>query len=488
MAKRGRDDDPLAKRLRAELLPTGEIERLVCLREDARRDRDYLLADQLRAELRSHGVELHDSEREWRALDGRSGAITGGTCGLTSSYIHETLLAREHARSVHDWAQADDLRQLLRAHGVEIDDKKRLWTVGDGRLGFLPGKLAEEHVAHVVALREAARAKKDFAVADRLRGVLREVGVRLDDKQGTWAMEDGRGGALNPSEPRAAPPSAPLPSLPPPHACVPPGLGCSAAVPPPACVAAIPPPPLSQLEICILVRQLAEARLQGHSVVQEALCALLAGKGVLLNDAHATWHSADGRSGPTVFADAMGYSEALSHAACELLGRPAPQPAYIDAEDDISAQIALREQARAQRNFAVADRIREVLRARGVNVDDARAEWTAPDGRSGKYPDPSEAHAAMRTDGTLSVDEILLLVAQREAARRQRDYASADALRTRLRSSGVELHDKEKMWTCADGRCGTFSGEAPQWLPQEPFDGPPVNITAPAPMWTPFAQ
>eukprot|EP00966_Prymnesium_polylepis_P002995 68650-Prymnesium_polylepis.1 len=190
-------DDALAKRPRAGL-PTDEVERIVELREQARRERDYTRADQLRAELRGQGIELFDADREWRAADGRRGLIAqqraAATTELTTDQIMQAVVSREQERSAHNWAQADEIRQSLRAQGIEVDDKKRVWTAPDGRVGLLPGKPTVEQVTHVVGLREAARGKRDWDLADRLRQMLRDAGVRLEDKQGMWVMEEGQSG------------------------------------------------------------------------------------------------------------------------------------------------------------------------------------------------------------------------------------------------------------------------------------------------------
>ena len=53
------------------------------------------------------------------------------------------------------------------------------------------------------------------------------------------------------------------------------------------------------------------------------------------------------------------------------------------------------------------------------------------------------------------------------AARRQRDFGAADAIRERLRASGVTLVDKEKLWTTLDGRRGSFATETPTVLQPE---------------------
>ena len=53
-------------------------------------------------------------------------------------------------------------------------------------------------------------------------------------------------------------------------------------------------------------------------------------------------------------------------------------------------------------------------------------------------------------------------MAKREDARKQRDFGSADALRTWLRQGGVELNDRDKTWSCTDGRRGQWGGTEQQ--------------------------
>lgn len=199
MAKRGVDgmEDMLSKRQRAG--PSDEeIQRVIEMREQARKDKDYARADQLRSELRVQGVDLFDHEREWRASDGRRGRIAAPgaqlTCSLGDAQIGEMVVERERARAAHDWAQADELRQRLRSQGIEILDKERLWKAPDGRFGVLPGKMSEEGIGSLVQMREQERAARRFDVADKIRNMLREAGVRLDDKGMSWSTDDGRSG------------------------------------------------------------------------------------------------------------------------------------------------------------------------------------------------------------------------------------------------------------------------------------------------------
>ena len=56
---------------------------------------------------------------------------------------------------------------------------------------------------------------------------------------------------------------------------------------------------------------------------------------------------------------------------------------------------------------------------------------------------------------TMSDEEIHAAISQREGARRQRDFESADRIRSHLRAHGVSVSDTEKVWTAIDGRRGS---------------------------------
>ena len=55
--------------------------------------------------------------------------------------------------------------------------------------------------------------------------------------------------------------------------------------------------------------------------------------------------------------------------------------------DEINRKLTEREQFRMNRDFDNADRVREELRAAGVQVDDRERMWRHTDGRSGGRPD-----------------------------------------------------------------------------------------------------
>jgi len=472
---------------------------------------------------------------------------------LSDDYIAQTVASREQARLRRDWAAADDMRNMLRSRGVEVLDVERLWKTADGRVGLIGGKLAEPEILQLVTMREQERSGRNYDKADRLRQLLAEAGVRVDDKSLTWTADDGRHGAYSrggggalPRQPQPPPPPAHVaawqPQPPPPQSPyahpMPPGQYYASPYPsppppqPPHAHTPTPPPPqpapaapapASDLEVMVLVREYGAAGARRDAVVQAALRQLLGERGVALDDAHKhTWQSVDGRVGALHHADEAQYHSALSVAAASAGGGSGSggggggtgggggggangvggggSGVGTLAADDVEGWLRMREQARGQRNFAVADRIRDTLRAQGLKLDDERGEWSHADGRSGRYPprDGGGANGASGASGAsgaaaggaagaggaggggaggaggggggpcLSDGEIVALVTRREAARRQRDFAQADALREQMRVGGVTLVDREKNWSSLDGRRGSFAdAEAPTVLVSE---------------------
>ena len=232
-------------------LSTEEIVALVDQRETARREKAYARADAIRSDLRSHGIELFDVEREWRASDGRRGAtdraraVESMARDTDVAAIVASIREREAARAQHNWSLADQIREALRVQGVELLDKEKVWRSADGKVGVLPGKLSEDQINGIVGMRERERAARNWDAADRLRDSLREAGVRLDDRTNSWSSDDGKSGYFGAGASSAA--STARYAAPAPQA---------AAIAPVAGGSHQPP----DLEIMVLVHQHEEAR------------------------------------------------------------------------------------------------------------------------------------------------------------------------------------------------------------------------------------
>ena len=87
--------------------------------------------------------------------------------------------------------------------------------------------------------------------------------------------------------------------------------------------------------------------------------------------------------------------------------------------------ITLRAEARAAKNFAVADAIRDGLKPAGITIEDrpSGAEWSGGDGDA--------------------LDAVMqMLIALRADSRKNKDFATADAVRDRLTEIGVTLEDR----------------------------------------------
>src|SRR5690606_4037871 len=87
--------------------------------------------------------------------------------------------------------------------------------------------------------------------------------------------------------------------------------------------------------------------------------------------------------------------------------------------------IDLRANARAAKNFAMADAIRDGLAPAGIKIEDrpSGAEWTG--------------------GGEGAVDKVMaMLIELRQTVRKNKDFATSDAIRDRLKEAGIILEDR----------------------------------------------
>lgn len=335
--------------------------------------------------------------------------------------------------------------------GVELFDKEKEWRCRDGRRGMLftagPSEcvLSDYEIQDRIAQREDARKSKDWGRADSLRDELRRNGVELDDKDMVWRTSSGRSGTYSgtlPVQPRQS-------------------LGVPA------------------IRKLVAERERLRAALDFEAA--DELRRQLAQLGVEIFDNERVWRSADGQQGVII----TGGHEV----DCFL----------SDAE--IQYRVSQREDARSAKDFSQADAIRDDLRRQGVELLDSQRVWCTTDGRQGTYqgvvaappptfttafppvaaapcsfvaapppllPQPVVQLAAVTrmpasavtnspSPMTFSTASIIALVSGRERARDNHDWDAADAIRADLRSHGVDVWDKEKVWRANDGRNGAIT-------------------------------
>jgi cysteinyl-tRNA synthetase len=219
-------------------------------------------------------------------------------------------------------------------------------------------------------------------------------------------------------------------------------------------------------EIVRLVATREQARLQKDWSLADTLRTQLSTMGVTLFDKTASWRSACGKSGriPT-FAELDGgnLETVIAQQAMEIQSQqvsnallsgmdPMMTNFSSDAETQIKALVQQREQARANKDFARSDEIREELKTLGVEVFDKEKMWRSASGASGVI-------IGFHARGGPTDLEITTLVVQREKVRQAGDFGTSDMIRNELRTVGVEIYDKEKMWKATDGR----QGPVPTW-------------------------
>ena len=187
-----------------------EIEKLVAQRLEAKFERDYATADQIREQLQNeYDVKVDDRKRKWMVGD----QPFRGAPDLNAPYtrrgggevedvakVEELVEERADAKARRDYAAADAIRDQLNAMGISVDDRSREWRVADAPYARARGDSADVDVATVEALvseRSQAKIAGEYDTADAIRDRLRnEFGVSVDDRVKEWVVD---------SQPAAAP-------------------------------------------------------------------------------------------------------------------------------------------------------------------------------------------------------------------------------------------------------------------------------------------
>jgi cysteinyl-tRNA synthetase len=254
----------------------------------------------------------------------RSPSPIEGRARTTTSFheITELIDLRARALAAGDILSASEYREELLGMGVLMNDKMGLWWRNEDYLiGFTDDQpLEPETVDALIFARELVRRDKLYDVSDRIRDMLGERGVKLNDRDKAWWFVDTSHAGTIPV------------------------------------VSGIPPR-------------------QGFEL--------------------------------TAFT----------------------------ATEEFMRMLVEREKARHLRDFQKGDRLRELLRLRGVTIDDSGGTWRAADGRSGSVRTAAtETIAELRipvsteTKSLLTAD-IEAMVLERQRARKHKDFAKADSIR-----------------------------------------------------------
>jgi len=353
-----------------------EIVKLMVMRERARSAKDWSLADSIRLRLSEMGVTLFDKTSTWRSNDGRSGRIPSWS-ELEAGETPESIIAaqatkmqsagghpeahrikalvqqREQARSAKDFARCDEIREELRAMGVEVFDKEKMWRAKNGASGVVigfhgPNGPTDLEIATLVVQREKARQASDFGTADMIRDELKAAGVEIYDKEKLWRSSDGR--------------RAPVPSW-------------------------------SQIQSGSAVMSGGAGTPQGATaatlqtqVVQAALAAAQTPQGAvrtlqMLHQPYATGGGRGQKGGMAPVPPSPEAQEALRFISnCQATGRMAQVT-------EIDWLVGIREKCRQSGDYASADTLRSGLRsALGVELQEKDKKWVTSDGRYGSIP------------------------------------------------------------------------------------------------------
>jgi len=378
-----------------------EIVKLMVMRERARSAKDWSLADSIRLRLSEMGVTLFDKTSTWRSNDGRSGRIPSWS-ELEAGETPESIIAaqatkmqsagghpeahrikalvqqREQARSAKDFARCDEIREELRAMGVEVFDKEKMWRAKNGASGVVigfhgPNGPTDLEIATLVVQREKARQASDFGTADMIRDELKAAGVEIYDKEKLWRSSDGRRAPV-PSWSQIQSGSAVMSGS---AGGMGPGMG-------PHMQGMVPPPWVSGGGAG--TPQGATAATLQTQVVQAALAAAQTPQGAvrtlqMLHQPYATGGGRGQKGGMAPVPPSPEAQEALRFISnCQATGRMAQVT-------EIDWLVGIREKCRQSGDYASADTLRSGLRsALGVELQEKDRKWVTSDGRYGSIP------------------------------------------------------------------------------------------------------
>lgn len=374
--------------------------------------------------------------------------------------MHSLLSARCAARKAKQYAEADRIQAELGAAGVRVDDSVRKYRIENKINSAAPehgfeymsdgsSLVSEEDLAIINRLlleRVLAKRERNWAEADRLRGVLAEVGVQVDDRQRQWRVRERR---------ERSQPGDDGTGQAPPRVFTRDPADSSGVV-------------LSEADETTLHERIWARRMarQARNFTEaDRLRDELKAAGVLLNDKEGTYSIT---TPSAVDATAPMSGTVSSKPTLEALvasGRDAMAAEHryrrVENEDDapsisetdghaLDRLLLERVLARRRKDWDEADRLRAVLREAGVVVDDRLSTYSvrlrhSVEAPSATAPAPFTRDASDVGSFELSAEDeaiIHALIDARREAKRARDFATADRCQEELKQHGVFLDDQ----------------------------------------------
>lgn len=273
--------------------------------------------------------------------------------------------------------------------------------------GPQPAALNGETIRQLVAERERLRAAQNFEAADELRRQLSTLGVEIFDNERVWRTRDGQQGVIITG-----------------------GHEDTSII-------------LSNQDILLRIAQREEARAAKNFPQADAIRDELRQHGVELLDNQKAWTTTDGRQGTfnsaplqQTQAPAIGLGAGVAPLPLDFGVAPSSNGIAAQMAAGLAALLVPPAQHRANASNAMAQQAQQAQQLAGL---------------------PSSPVTQSPSGATFSTASVVALVGGRERARERHDWDAADAIRADMRSHGIDVWDKEKLWRANDGRSGPIN-------------------------------
>jgi cysteinyl-tRNA synthetase len=351
--------------------------------------------------------------------------------------ISERLMARKTGR----FEEADSMRdELMDKHGVLIRDKERVWrsgcsSSGSGRrfspdqkqnsnrndrfkqkdfgpnghdysmargAGPINSSLSEEEIHAFLAERLQCKLNRDYSTADAIQAELLAAGVVMLDKKKEWRADGATWDEFSARKYSASQHSTSTE-----HAA----------------------------EIQAMVDERAQAKSERLYNKADALRDDLVDTfDVVVDDRLLEW---------SVGGD---FGSVTNNKRDEFMPFSlAPGSPDTDDHDEVQRLIEQRDVARADRDYGMADQIREELKEKNVYIDDRKRQWSVgafAEERSDSY---LRVGGGDLTEG--EVEQIVKLLQDRFEHKKNRKFKSADEIRDRLQDKfQIQIDDRSREW------------------------------------------